>query len=336
MKALWLLARLRILDVTRSLPGSLAFFGLPLAILLLLSLVFANGHPFERRSVAFAGPAPQLRDLQAQLKHTSELRVELAPSESLARRKLEVRAVEAVIVQRTAERMEVLVASRSAIWGRGLAALLPGSQLSEIETSSSGYLHYLFPGLVCSGVMLAGLYGMGYAMARYRQNAFLKKLATTPLPRSTFVIAQVLGRSALVLLQVGLLLAVGLFVFALPAHFAGLLATALITVLGLLVFSGIGFALACVIRTEAIVNDVISALTLPFTLFSGIFFPLHVLPQPLYELCRLLPSTLMVDATRETLLYGASIASVQSELLGLGAWGVVTFALSIRLFRWHD
>jgi ABC-type multidrug transport system permease subunit len=328
---------MRVLDVTRSLGGSVAFFGLPLVILLLLGLVFAHGHPFESKRVGVVAAPAELVSIRASLAGRSELSLEVESSEALARRKLEVRAFEAVIVAAKGSAPRVLVGARSGIWGRGLSALLSSeASVSELSISDFGYLHYLFPGLLCASVMFAGLYGMGYAMARYRQNAFLKKLSTTPLARSTFVVAQVLGRGSLVTVQVALLLGVGLLVFRVPAPFAGMLSTGVVTLLGLIVFCGIGFALACLIRTEAVLNDVVSALSLPITLFSGMFFPIDVLPRPLFELCRRLPSTLMVDAARATLLYGANLVSVAPALFGLLLWGLAAFSLSIRVFRWHD
>ncbi len=334
MRALWLLSRMRVLDVTRSASSAIAFFGVPIVILLMLAVVFGHGHPFERRSVSLVGDPPSVAKLVQELAHRDELRLEVDSSEATARRKLEVRAVEAVVIARQSER-RVLVGLRAAIWGRGLAALAK-AELVETPISERGYLHFLFPGLLCSSVMLAGLYGMGYAMARYRQNSFLKKLATTPVSRGTFVIAQVLGRAVLVVLQVASLLVCGLYAFSLPAPFGSMLSASVVAVVGLFVFCGLGFALACVIRSDAVLSDVISALALPITLFSGMFFPIDVLPRPLFELCRWLPSTLMIDAARATLLYGAGLTAVALPLLLLLLWGALAFALSLRLFRWHD
>ncbi|MGC4086945.1 MAG: ABC transporter permease [Polyangiaceae bacterium] len=336
MRALWVLARMRVLDVTRSTGGMLAFFGLPLLILAMLALVFAHGHPFETKTVCVVATPAEFESIRAALGERAELWLSPETDELVARRKLEVRAAEAVVVLRAQQRPEVLVGPRAAIWGRGLSTLLPGASVTQVPMSQRGYLFYLFPGLLGSSVMFAGLYGMGYAMARYRQNWFLKKLSTTPLSQGTFVLAQVLGRACLVLVQIVLLLGAAWLGFALPVPLVSALSAGLVTLLGLLVFCGIGFALACLIRAEAVLNDVISALSLPIVLFSGMFFPIQVLPAPLFQLCSVLPSTLLVDAARATLLYGASLASVAPALLGLTAWGGAAFALSLRVFRWHD
>jgi ABC-type multidrug transport system permease subunit len=257
-------------------------------------------------------------------------------SRSVALRKLEMRAADALF-DLDEGRLRLTVAARDAIWGSGLQRLAPAATaLVTVPAPAWGYLHFLFPGLACSTVMFAGLFGTGYAMARYRQNGFLKKLATTPLSRTQFILAQLCGRGALVILQVVLLALTALLCFQLRVSGPGLGSAAVVLWLGLFVFSGAGFALACLIRTEAVVGDTIAALTLPLALFSGVFFPIDVLPRGVQAVCEVLPSTLMVELTRSSLLYGASLAGEAGRVLGLGAWGLGFFALSARLFRWHE
>jgi ABC-2 type transport system permease protein len=336
MKALLSLARLRVLDVLRSRSATFAFLGLPLLILLVLAAVFGSGHPFELRRITVVQTRGELDPATRLLSPYPGLRLESEPARAVARRKLETRATDAVLEPGPHGDLLLVVGSKDELWGRAVAGLLPRARLARVELSRLGYVHYLFPGLLCSSVMFAGLFGMGYAMARYRQNAFLKKLATTPLGRGTFVLAQILGRGSLVALQAALLLLVAMLGFSLRPTLGGTLAAAFVCLVGLFVFSGIGFLLASLIQTDAVVSDVISGLTLPFTLFSGVFFPLDSLPPPLVKVCELLPSTLMVDAVRSTLLYGAGFASVAGNLSGLLLWGALTFGLSVRLFRWHE
>lgn len=336
MRALWVLARLRVLDVVRSRSATFAFLGLPLLILLVLALVFGGGHPFEVRRVTVVQASGELAAAVVRLTAYEGVRVESELELDVARRKLETRATDAVLERERDGALRLMVASKDELWGRGVVGTLPPARLVLVKLSRLGYVHYLFPGLLCSSVMFAGLFGMGYAMARYRRNAFLKKLSTTPLGRGTFVLAQILGRGSLVIVQAALLLGLASLGFGLRPTLGGALSAALVCVVGLFVFSGIGFALASLIETEAVVSDVISGLTLPFTLFSGVFFPLDSLPPALVKVCALLPSTLMVDAVRSTLLYDAGFASVSGNLCGLLLWGGLTFGVSVWLFRWHE
>jgi ABC-2 type transport system permease protein len=184
--------------------------------------------------------------------------------------------------------------------------------------------------------MLSGLFATGYTMALYRQNRFLKKLAATPIRKVTFVAAQVTARSLLVAIQVVVLVVIAATAFAAPFDALALAWSSVIVLLGLLTFMGAGFALACVITSEELIVDVISAVNLPLVLLSEIFFPLDALPRPLAVVGGMLPSTEMVRLLRQVLLYGVTDAAELGGGLGLLAfWAAVTFAVSLTVFRWH-
>ena len=337
MRALFLLTRMRVLDVLRSASATGLFLGLPVVLLLLTAIVFADGHPFERRTVVVAAPAAAAAPLLAALAAFPELRTEHVIAPELALGKLRAHMASAVLLPGSGGGWVLRASRNDRLLAQGLSSVLPQPPRIEIiELPRWGYIHFLFPGLLSSGIVLSGLFGMGYAMVRYRQSLFLKKLATTPLRRSTFIAAQLLGRSLLVLLQVALLLLCGALVFALPLSVRAVGAVAGLSLLGLLVFAGVGFALACAIKTEALMMDVITSVLLPFTLLSGIFFPIDALPGPLAAVSRLLPGAMLVDTTRAALLYGDILPTYAPQLIGLGLWGVGTFLVSRALFRWHD
>ncbi len=157
------------------------------------------------------------------------------------------------------------------------------------------------------------------------------------MPKWTFVGAQVTARSLLVLAQVVLLVLAAWMGFGMRAEIVALAWLLLITTLGLLAFMGIGFALACAIKSEDLVVDVISAVNLPLVLLSEIFFPLGSLPRPLAAVGELLPSTEMVRLSRAVLLYGETgAAPLASGLVGLAIWSIASFGLSLALFKWHE
>ncbi len=337
MRTFLLLARMRVLDVLRSRAATLLFLGLPLVVLLVLALVFAHGHPFERRVLQVVGNPGAAPELVKRLEGYPEVRVDYEPSREVALERLRARAVAAVLSSGDDGALALVVAHDDQLFGHGLeSALGSAARLRTVHAPAWGYLRFLFPGILASAVMFAGLFSMGYSMARYRQNSFLKKLATTPLGRGTFVAAQVSGRALLVLGQVGALTVAAALLFGFPLSPVRAASLALVALLGLFVFCGLGFALAAVIKAEAVVNDVISALGLPIALLSGIFFPISSLPVSLQAVCRVLPSTLLVDAARGTLLYGTSLGRELPSLLGLALWGLAAFALSLSVFRWHD
>jgi ABC-2 type transport system permease protein len=323
---------MRVHDVVRSRVATLLFLGLPVAILLVLAGVFAQGHPFQEKTVLLVGGA----EPKGKLSRFPELSLEEATSPKAALLRLQAGSASAVVTREKDGATGVLVSDKEQIFGRGLRdALGENTVLTALSVPASAYLRFLFPGLLASAVMFAGLFSMGYAMARYRQNHFLKKLSTTPLGRGTFVSAQIAGRSLLVAIQVLILAAAASALLGFDFRARELFALLSLSMAGLVVFSGLGFAIATAIKAEAVVNDVISALGLPLALLSGIFFPVSALPEPLAALCAKLPSTLLVDALRATLLYDAGLTATLPALGLLGAWSLGAFVLSLTLFRWH-
>lgn len=349
MRALLLLTRLRLLDALRSRTTAGFILVFPVVLLLVTGLVFLEGHPFERRTLVVVGDAAALEGVRAALAGLDEVRVEAAGSEREALGRLRTRLASAALLAGPgagpgpgAAGARLIVGPRDRLFGRGLAgALSPGGAAAHavevLEAPPLGYVHYLVPGILVLSVLASGLFATGHTLVLYRQNRFLKKLATTPLPRASFVLAQVAARSLLVLVQVALLLLVARLAFGLPLGALALLWLAPVVLLGLLAFMGLGFALACLITSEDLVVDVISGVQLPLVLGSEVFFPLAALPAPLAALGEWLPSTAMVRLARAVLLFGETDpAALLPGLALLAAWAGLTFAASLWLFRWHD
>jgi len=337
VRAFWILVRLRIADSLRGGLSGVLFVGMPLVILAIVSVVFANGQPFERRTVlvlADSGAVPG--DVTAALGGYPELRVEAESSEARAMGRLRSRAANAVLA-RGAAGWSVRVSENDRILAAGLARAWPGPLPAEVvPVPRWGYVHYVFPGLLTSTTLLAGLFGMGYAMVRYRQSLFLKKLATTRLPRSTFVLAQVAARAVLVLAQAAILLVVAGLALELPITATSSLLVAGFVLLGVLVFTGIGFLLASAVKTEGVMVDVINALGTALVFVSEMFFPNDTLPSWLAAITRLLPSTILVGAIRAVLVFGETRPAVLlGPAVGLAAWAVAAYAASLATFRWH-
>lgn len=329
MRALYVLTRMRMADVLRTPSSALFFFLLPLVLLAVLGVVFANGHPFEERTVLVVGDAAALPALG------EGVLVSSSPSEAEARARLASRMASLVLLHE-GEGWRVIAGPREELFARGVEAALGGEpRTASIDVEPLprwGYVQFLFPGLLCFTVLTAGLFGMGHTMARYRETLLLKKLATTPLPRVTFVAAQILSRTLLVLVQVALLIAVAWVAFDLPldaGRFAWMLGVAL---LGLLAFMGLGFGLACVVTGEGLVVDAISALNIPLVFASEMFFPLDSLPAPIAAVGGVLPTTLVVRALREILVRGSCEPTM---LVAIAAWALASFALATTFFRWH-
>jgi len=324
-RALSVLVRIRLAEIVRRPSGAFWFFALPLILLGLLAGLFSNGHPFERRHIAVVGSAVALAPIQG-------VAIDVVEDEPRARARLESRAASAAVIGD-----RVLVGEREELLGRGLVVVLGGgARLEFVPLAPSGYVQFLVPGVLAQGVVVAGLFGMGYAMVRYRQSRFLRKLATTPLSRSEFVLAQIIARVVLVTMQLLLMLVVARVAFGIPLSAPAIGWVILIGALGLVSFMGIGFCVSVVVETEGNVVDVINALSVPIALLSEIFFSSTELPRPIAMIASALPSTAMVRAMRAALLHHDDpMEAIVPQLGILAAWAVVTYAVAVRTFRWR-
>lgn len=336
MRPLGVLVRIRLLEIVRRPSGAFWFFALPLILVLVVAVVFHEGHPFERRHVAVVGDARAVAGaLDAQIR-AGGVAIDAVADEAGARARLESRAVSAAIVP-VAGGPRVIVGPRDELFGRGLASVLgPGARLETTPLARSGYVRYLVPGMLAQSVVIAGLFGMGYAMARYRQSRFLRKLATTPLSRAEFVLAQIVARVVLVTLQLLMMLVVARVAFDVPLSLPAVAAVLAVGAAGLVSFMGIGFVVSCLVKSEDVVVDVINAVSVPIALLSEIFFSTEELPRALAWVSAALPSTQMVRAMRAVLLHGDPALDATLPALGiLAAWAVVTFAIAVRAFDWR-
>jgi len=74
---------------------------------------------------------------------------------------------------------------------------------------------------------------------------------------------------------------------------------------------------------------------LPMFVCSGIFFSPNRFPTAVQPLIKALPLTALNDALRATILEGADLPSQAGRIAVMLAWGVASFVVALRIFRWN-
>jgi ABC-type polysaccharide/polyol phosphate export permease len=74
---------------------------------------------------------------------------------------------------------------------------------------------------------------------------------------------------------------------------------------------------------------------LPMFVFSGVFFSSERFPDALQPIVKALPLTALNDALRAVILEGEGLETQLARIGILCAWGVVSFVLAGRFFRWN-
>jgi ABC-2 type transport system permease protein len=204
----------------------------------------------------------------------------------------------------------------------------------HIETVGSRYIDWLVPGLLGMNIMSTGLWGLGFSIVIARTRKLLKRLVASPMRRRDYLLAQLLGRLVFLLLEVGALLGFSALVFGVPIR-GSLALLILCCVVGALAFGGVGLLVASRAKTVEAVSGLLNLVMLPMWLLSGVFFASSNFPEAMQPFIRVLPLTALNESLRAVMLEGAAPAAVVPQLGLLAVWGVLSFAVALRIFRWR-
>jgi len=88
-------------------------------------------------------------------------------------------------------------------------------------------------------------------------------------------------------------------------------------------------------KNESSVPPLANLITLPQFLLSGTFFSTSNFPGWLQPISNALPLTYMNHAMRKIAFEGASLLDVWKDVGIMCLWGVVVYALAVKVFRWE-
>ncbi|HEY1584145.1 MAG TPA: ABC transporter permease, partial [Polyangia bacterium] len=82
-------------------------------------------------------------------------------------------------------------------------------------------------------------------------------------------------------------------------------------------------------------NGLINLVQMPMFLLSGVFFSSSRFPEVLQPVIRALPLTALNDALRGVMIDGAGLHATLRPMAIVVAWGLGSFAIALKLFRWR-
>ena len=205
---------------------------------------------------------------------------------------------------------------------------------ARIEAPGQRYIDFLIPGLLGLNLMSSGMWGIGFVIVEMRTRKLIKRLLATPMKKRDFLFAFAAMRGLFLLGELPLLVGFAALVFhvAVKGSLLLLLGTA---TLGSLTFAGLGLLTAARAQNTQTANGLINLVQMPMFLCSGVFFSSERFPQALQPVIKALPLTALNDALRGIMIDGASLAQVARPLAIVAAWGIGSFLLALKLFRWR-
>ena len=201
------------------------------------------------------------------------------------------------------------------------------------------YFAYLLVGIAFYHYLASALNSFATKLRNEQLTGTLEAMLISPTPIPVIIFSSALWDFVMTSLRVMAYLGLGMF-FGLHLRPEGLLAFALILILTVLAFSGIGILSAAFIlylKKGDPINFLISSAS---ALFGSVFFPTESMPLHLGLVGRFLPITYSLDGIRKSLLAGAGLRDVLPDMGALLLFiavllplGLAGFSLAIRKAR---
>ncbi len=206
--------------------------------------------------------------------------------------------------------------------------------IKPLTVTGTRYIDFLIPGLIAMGIMMSCMWGLSYGIIEKRSKKLLRRMVATPMKKRYFLISMITVRIGMNFVESGLLLLFSWLVFGITIQ-GNIAALLLVFIAGNIAFAGIAVFMSSHTSNTEIGNGLINAIVMPMMVISGIFFSYHNFPGWSIPFIKLLPLTMLADATRQIFIEGAGFQQVSLSFLVLTTIGLVFFTAGLKIFKWH-
>jgi ABC-2 type transport system permease protein len=207
----------------------------------------------------------------------------------------------------------------------------------EVKARIYKRIDFLLPGMIGFSLIGASVFGVAFLFFNLRETLVLKRMYASPVKKAYIVIGESLARLIYQLATVVVLILVGKFFydFTLSNGLITFLELMVISVIALLVFMGFGFIISSVSKNQNVIPIYANLFMFPQYFLSGTFFPKGALPKSIQWLVEILPLTAVNDSLRKVAFEGSHLTGCWKQIGILGIWGVIVYAVAIKVFRWE-
>jgi len=198
-------------------------------------------------------------------------------------------------------------------------------------------------GIMGSALMSTGFVSLAIGMATERESGMIKRLAGTPMPKTSYFLGKVGMVLATVAVQTVVLMALGLAFFHLhlPSSLSNWLTFVWVFVLGVTASTLLGIAVGGRISDAKAAPAVVNLPFVALQFISGVWISNNLLPKwlqtiaqvfPLHWICRGMRSVFLPDSFKTVETGGVWHLGIGA--LVLTAWCIAGFAICAKSFRW--
>jgi len=203
----------------------------------------------------------------------------------------------------------------------------------SILTRKYRFIEFFVPGIIAMSVMTLSLFGTVDSDTELRQKGIIRKLSTTPITRTDWILSNILYQFILAIISTIAMLLVSYAVFDVSLHIdAWLLVFILLDVFA---FVGIGMILARFVKEAQSAAAAANAISFPMMFLSGSFFPIELMPGFLQKFARTLPLFYVNEGLRASMVFEDNMAALRSSTT-IGVFAAVVFILGIVATKWEE
>ena len=216
---------------------------------------------------------------------------------------------------------------------------IPMTELKEEVVEGRKYktIDFILPGQLGFSLLSAGVFGTAFIFISLRQTLVIKRFFATPINKAHIILGESISRLIFSMFSSVIIILIGTFFFGftLINGFVTFINMIVLSVIALIVFLGFGFVVSGIAKNENAVPPIANLITLPQFLLAGTFFPISNFPEWLQPVSRALPLTYLNEAMRKISFEGASIFDVWYDILILVIWGIIVYAIAVKVFKWE-
>jgi ABC-type multidrug transport system permease subunit len=191
------------------------------------------------------------------------------------------------------------------------------------------------PGFSLMFVLLTLIFSVSLALREEEVWGTSARLAIAPVPPASLLVGKLLARMVIGTSQLLLLLLFGHFVYGLRLGHSPI-ALLLITTAVVASMTCFAAVVAAFVRTREQAIPVGLAVAFLLASLGGLFWPLYDLPTSMQAIAQGLMTTWSMSAIQDVILRDRGVAGVSSALFVLVTYGLVSFLVGLRLFRYGD
>ena len=211
----------------------------------------------------------------------------------------------------------------------------PFIRSAETSTIAKKYrfIDFFVPGIIAMSVMTLSIFGTVNLNTELRQKGVIRKLSTTPITRTDWILSNVLYQFIVAVLSTAAMLLASYAVFNVRLQINAWLP--LFIVLDVFAFVGIGMILTRFAKEAESAAAAANAISFPMMFLSGSFFPLEMMPSFMQTLARVLPLYYVNEGLRASMVLNDHMTALRYSLV-IGVFAAVVFILGIMATKWEE